>query len=404
MRSIRTIAILVTVATTVATTCEAQNQVQWLTDWRQARDLAQQQHRLVLFHFWSESCAPCLKLERNVFNRPEVARAFHSGYIPVKINVDQDKQLAAHYKVSSWPTDVIVDHNGRVVHKEVSPQDYNKYIALLDGVKANHAVAMGNPAPTPTTNHLANHGAGNHGAGDPRNSTFQPGGSSNQRTNNALRQVAPSQQAPVGNPVANPYGRPNQSPVGNSNFTPGGQQPGLTNQQQVNNPIHNPSVNQGGQAARTPGGVNQALVQGNATHPEQVSFVPGDTPRIPVQPVGRAQLPARAATMGLEAYCPVTLVHQQTWSKGDARWGAVHRGRTYLFASPQNQQAFLQNPDKYAPILSGYDPVQYVDQGTVADGRRKHGLYYGEKYFLFSTETSLEQFQRNPQRYLVSGY
>jgi YHS domain-containing protein len=78
-------------------------------------------------------------------------------------------------------------------------------------------------------------------------------------------------------------------------------------------------------------------------------------------------------------------------------------GRVYLFSSAENQQRFLTNPDAYAPILRGYDPVRYMDQGTVVDGKRKHGLYYGEKYFLFSDESTLQQFQGNPNRYLSAN-
>ncbi len=44
---------------------------------------------------------------------------------------------------------------------------------------------------------------------------------------------------------------------------------------------------------------------------------------------------------GLDGYCPVTLVEQEKWVKGDPKWGAHHRGRLYFFISPEAQQRFL---------------------------------------------------------------
>ena len=51
--------------------------------------------------------------------------------------------------------------------------------------------------------------------------------------------------------------------------------------------------------------------------------------------------------LGLDGYCPVTLADQKKWQVGDRRYGVIHRGRTYLFAGPVEQQKFLANPDHY---------------------------------------------------------
>jgi hypothetical protein len=48
-------------------------EIQWLKSIEQARQIAGQTNRLVLVHFWSTSCQPCMKLEREVFARPGTA-------------------------------------------------------------------------------------------------------------------------------------------------------------------------------------------------------------------------------------------------------------------------------------------------------------------------------------------
>lgn len=86
--------------------------------------------------------------------------------------------------------------------------------------------------------------------------------------------------------------------------------------------------------------------------------------------------------------------------KGDPRWGVNHRGRTYLFTSPEQQHGFLNNYDQYAPALSGYDCVQYAEGGDLVEGKRAHGVFYRDQIFLFADEASLEKFWQTPSRYL----
>lgn len=103
--------------------------------------------------------------------------------------------------------------------------------------------------------------------------------------------------------------------------------------------------------------------------------------------------------LGLEGYCPVTLAEKGVWTEGRAQWGVRHRGRTYLFAGPEQQQAFLAAPDRYAPALSGDDPVTVVDQGKSLPGRRAYGVTYQSRMYLFSSSETRAQFAANPERY-----
>jgi len=106
--------------------------------------------------------------------------------------------------------------------------------------------------------------------------------------------------------------------------------------------------------------------------------------------------------LGLEGYCPVTLADRGVWTEGRAQWGVRHRGRTYLFAGPEQQEAFLTNPDRYAPALSGDDPVLAFDQGRAAPGRRAYGVTYQSRMYLFSSPETKAAFTANPDRYTTS--
>jgi YHS domain-containing protein len=131
----------------------------------------------------------------------------------------------------------------------------------------------------------------------------------------------------------------------------------------------------------------------------------------PTMPPARPQLPTALAAsqpaadthgpmpLGLEGYCPVTVVERGSWVEGRPQWGARHRGRTYLFAGPEQQQAFLADPDRYAPALSGDDPVLAFETGRSEPGRRAYGVSYQSRMYLFSSPESRATFTADPDRY-----
>ena len=118
------------------------------------------------------------------------------------------------------------------------------------------------------------------------------------------------------------------------------------------------------------------------------------TAATPVEPDTYGSMP-----VGLEGYCPVTLAERGVWVEGRAQWGVRHRGRTYLFATAEQQKAFLADPDRYAPALSGDDPVVAFDAGKSTPGQRRYGVTYQSRTYLFSSTETRDAFAANPQRY-----
>jgi YHS domain-containing protein len=101
----------------------------------------------------------------------------------------------------------------------------------------------------------------------------------------------------------------------------------------------------------------------------------------------------------LDGRCPVTFHDTKNWAHGDRRFGAVHRGRLYLFVNAAAQQRFLADPDKYSPAVSGHDAVAWVEQGQFVPGVMKFGGEFNGLVYLFSSEATLRQFEANPKRY-----
>jgi len=87
------------------------------------------------------------------------------------------------------------------------------------------------------------------------------------------------------------------------------------------------------------------------------------------------------------------------WTKGDVRYGAIHRGRTYIFPTAADQQKFLSDPDRFSPVISGNDPVVALEKNEIVPGRRQFGLVYEDRMILFSSKDSYEKFVKESKRY-----
>jgi thiol-disulfide isomerase/thioredoxin/YHS domain-containing protein len=337
--------------------------IHWRPTLEAAAQEATQTGKLVLVHFSATWCGPCRKLESTVFQSPEFANALESRFVPVHLDADQFAALARQFGISSIPTDVILDPSGRPLDRLPCPPDALAYITKLNQV-AERAGVGAQPAPsTEFVTRPIQPAAGPIGPG-PSGSGYGAWGGMPPSGGQAAVQGA------VGPTAAGTYGSISPYPPEN----------GLAAQPGVSTPIGNPTANSAG---------------------PQIQISPPMTAQQPAagQPLAQAAPAAAGAEFGLDGYCAVQLLEGKRWIRGDRRWGAIHRGVTFLFAGPEEQQRFLADPDRYAPVLNGHDPVQLLDYRQSLLGRREHGVYYQNRVYLFTSAETRDQFARNPDRY-----
>jgi YHS domain-containing protein/thiol-disulfide isomerase/thioredoxin len=328
--------------------------IDWQPTLESAKRLAGQTDRLVLIHFWADWCQVCMQMDHQVFGQPGVASMLRDNYVAVKINADHFPTTCRQYAITALPTDIIISPQGQPIAKLQGLLSAAEYAARLDQVvaivrrPAGADVAQSVVAPPPTAS---------------------IGGRSPQE---AAGGQGPYVQHQPGQPYAGNF-IPQEQPMGGSpGQRPQPVQP--TNPQSVQAPSPQPP----------PGGLAGAG-QGAQAPSEQVSAV--------------------NPPLGLDGYCPVQLIDDlqsnlNRWTLGDRRWGVTHRGRTYLFAGPQQRDRFWADPDRYAPVLSGNDVVIAVEQGRAVAGRREHGILVDGRIYLFVDEASLEKFSQAPESYV----
>ena len=98
-------------------------------------------------------------------------------------------------------------------------------------------------------------------------------------------------------------------------------------------------------------------------------------------------------------YCPVELICNGRWVRGDLRWTVVHNSLIYRLSGPAQRLQFMADPDAFAPAYSGNDPVLTVDEHRTAPGLPAFCATFNGRLYMFSNSANQTQFNKDPQRY-----
>lgn len=287
------------------------------TDLSQAMKLAGELQCPILVHFYSPSCGPCQRMEKQVFSSTEIQETAQKYYLSVKLDGWKAPETVEKFYVKGYPSDYILTHEGKVISRLVGFHPIETYRRFLTETASRMQFS---PLSTQQTEQILAHCA--------QPSAFHPVAISRDTT------PIPDKETP--------------SPEKEEMFLPG--------------------------------------------------FAETEAPALPSP---RKPLPeAEKNVFMLEGYCPVTLVEEKRWTKGDKQWGVWHEAGLYLFATQKAMEKFYLNPSNYAVMAHGTDIVPLVDSQQVVPGSRKYGARYDGRNFLFANEKNREKFRQDPEKYL----
>jgi len=421
--------------------------VPWHRDLAQAKAASLISHRPVLIIFTAEWSEAAKNLDKEVFSTEEASALLTACFEPVRVDVDADPVTARSKGVSHLPSACVVDAEERVLATFDCPPTSAAFVAAAGRAAQDAAIAQTSgraaPAAGEQSAFAAQSAATNPAAQTPAAAPQAP-------TTAAAPEPALPPSPPTWPPTppvaANALAteppvaaaaRPSLDPAPTQAQASGQRSAPWLNAADTSTAPTAPTApaapaapaapTAGTVVAQTQPGTPQAPATTAA--PEKKSATdsffsalqkPFSIFSRPKTPADEAKTPSTGATatstpsaqqpaaatdpfgsmpLGLEGYCPVSLVDKGTWVEGRAQWGARHRGRTYLFAGVEQQKAFLADPDRYAPALSGDDPVLACDTGKQVAGQRRYGVTYQARMYLFSSPETRSTFAANPQRY-----
>jgi protein disulfide-isomerase len=86
--------------------------IPWRTDFTAAASEAKQQGKPMVVYFTADWCGPCRQMKSKTWSDAAVASALES-YVPVKIDVDKNSEVALKYRVTSIPRVQIINADGQ---------------------------------------------------------------------------------------------------------------------------------------------------------------------------------------------------------------------------------------------------------------------------------------------------
>ena len=66
----------------------------------------------IMLNFYADWCGYCKKMEREIFSKNDAADFINLNFVPIKVNSDNEKQLAQAYSVRGLPTTWFLDQGG----------------------------------------------------------------------------------------------------------------------------------------------------------------------------------------------------------------------------------------------------------------------------------------------------
>lgn len=94
--------------------------------------LAELEGKLVFVDAYTDWCAPCKKMDKEVFSKKEVADYYNANFLSVKINMEKGEgvALAEKYYIFAYPSLLFVNYDGTVAHRYAGFQDQKGILAL----------------------------------------------------------------------------------------------------------------------------------------------------------------------------------------------------------------------------------------------------------------------------------
>lgn len=110
----------------------AKDIVPWRQDLATAEAEARAQHKGVFAYFTATWCGPCQEMKRTTWSDDDVRRAIEQRYVPVKVDIDEHRDLAVANAIDGVPTFIVMTDAGQSVRRTDGYMDSAAMMAWVE--------------------------------------------------------------------------------------------------------------------------------------------------------------------------------------------------------------------------------------------------------------------------------
>ena len=108
------------------------------TSWELVKEKATNDNKLIFVDLYFTGCAPCAKMDQQVFPNNEVSTLLNKHFISFKSDIFKEeigKKLSMKYGVSGFPTFVFLNAEGKVIDLAIGFHNVEEFTALLTTIQ-----------------------------------------------------------------------------------------------------------------------------------------------------------------------------------------------------------------------------------------------------------------------------
>jgi thioredoxin-related protein len=71
--------------------------------------------KMGFLHFYTDWCGYCKKIDEETFSRKNISEYLNDNFVPIRVNADEERELAARYEVTQYPLNLFVSEDVAVI-------------------------------------------------------------------------------------------------------------------------------------------------------------------------------------------------------------------------------------------------------------------------------------------------
>jgi len=115
------------------TTVQSGEQIDWY-GYDDGMAKARETGKNIVFYFYADWCTYCVRMQKETFSHDSVIDFLNNKVIAVKVDVDQNKDIARTYRVRGLPATVLLLRNGERVGPMPGFIPAKSYLAMLNKI------------------------------------------------------------------------------------------------------------------------------------------------------------------------------------------------------------------------------------------------------------------------------